>query len=129
MTTLDRREFLRATIAGTAVALTGGACTSDAGYDLATLARPELVNLLGPERVSEIGAVYRQTVPAEATPDTLRTAILAARPLNGKLPWTQLTVDELVREDFAEGRTVLVQGWVLSVTEARQSALFSLMQG
>ena len=31
-----------------------------------------------------------------------------------------------VRDDFANGRTVLVNGWVLAVTEARQCALFSL---
>jgi hypothetical protein len=33
---------------------------------------------------------------------------------------------ELVRRDFTEGHTVEVQGWVLSITEARQCALYSL---
>jgi hypothetical protein len=33
----------------------------------------------------------------------------------------------LVARDFADGHTVLVDGWVLSVTEARQCALFSLL--
>jgi hypothetical protein len=32
----------------------------------------------------------------------------------------------MIRDDFAAGRTVLVDGWVLSVTEARQAALYSL---
>jgi hypothetical protein len=31
-----------------------------------------------------------------------------------------------VRDDFASGRTVVVDGWVLSAIEARQCALFSL---
>src|SRR5438094_10293475 len=33
----------------------------------------------------------------------------------------------LVEQDFAIGRTMVLQGWVVSVTEARQSALFSLL--
>jgi hypothetical protein len=36
------------------------------------------------------------------------------------------SIDDTVHEDFAAGRTVVVDGWVLSVTEARQCALFSL---
>jgi hypothetical protein len=31
-----------------------------------------------------------------------------------------------VRRDFVDGRTVEIDGWLLSLTEARQSALFSL---
>jgi len=32
-----------------------------------------------------------------------------------------------VKEDFEAGNITLVKGWVLSVTEARQCALFSLI--
>ncbi len=35
-------------------------------------------------------------------------------------------VSERVRRDFAEGRTVLVRGWLLSRTEARIAALYAL---
>jgi hypothetical protein len=35
-------------------------------------------------------------------------------------------VDTAVQRDFAAGRTVMLDGWVLAVTEARQCALFSL---
>jgi hypothetical protein len=42
------------------------------------------------------------------------------------LPWLQKSIDDTVHEDFASGRTVVVDGWVLAVTEARQCALFSL---
>jgi hypothetical protein len=31
-----------------------------------------------------------------------------------------------IQADFAADRTVMLDGWVLSVTEARQCALFSL---
>jgi hypothetical protein len=36
-------------------------------------------------------------------------------------------LDQKVKQDFESGNTVLVKGWVLSVTEARQCALYSLM--
>jgi hypothetical protein len=34
-----------------------------------------------------------------------------------------------VRADFAEGHTVIVDGWLLSTTEARQCALYSTFHG
>jgi len=36
-------------------------------------------------------------------------------------------MEERVRADFAAGRVVVVRGWILSVTEARECALFSLL--
>jgi len=47
----------------------------------------------------------------------LRAAILAPHP----------SIAATVRRDFETGRTVLVNGWVLAATEARQCALFSLL--
>ena len=43
--------------------------------------------------------------------------------------WMRLSgpISALVRRDFETGRTVLVNGWILSVNEARQCALFSLL--
>ncbi len=35
-------------------------------------------------------------------------------------------IDERIRRDFAESRVVTPAGWVLSRTEARQCALYSL---
>jgi hypothetical protein len=37
-------------------------------------------------------------------------------------------LDKKIHDDFETGNTVLVKGWVLAVTEARQCALFSLIQ-
>ena len=36
-------------------------------------------------------------------------------------------LDEKVKQDFETGNTILVNGWVLSITEARQCALYSLI--
>ncbi|MEP6595312.1 MAG: hypothetical protein ABJA71_05165 [Ginsengibacter sp.] len=36
-------------------------------------------------------------------------------------------LDQKVKQDFETGNTILVKGWVLSITEARQCALYSLI--
>ena len=37
-------------------------------------------------------------------------------------------MDKKVQQDFEKGEIAIVDGWVLSVTEARQCALYALMQ-
>ena len=36
-------------------------------------------------------------------------------------------LDKKIQQDFETGNTVTVKGWILAVTEARQCALFSLL--
>ena len=124
---LDRRRFLQLTAAGMAASLTSSACVRDASEDARAVARPELLDMLGAERVREIGARYRAAVPSENNAAALRAAISDAGRQGFRLPWVKrASIEQQVRDDFAGGRTVLVNGWVLSATEARQCALFSL---
>ncbi|MEO8192324.1 MAG: hypothetical protein ABI681_00645 [Gemmatimonadales bacterium] len=125
--TLDRRRFLQLTTAGIVVSLTSSACAGDGGEDARALARPELLGMLGAEHVRELGMRYRAAVPKENTAATLRAAIADGGRRGLRFPWTsRRSMEQQVRDDFAAGRTVLVEGWVLSATEARQCALFSL---
>jgi hypothetical protein len=124
--TLDRRRFLQLTATGMVVSVTSSACTGDSGEDVRALARPELLSMLGTERVRELGLHYRAAVPKENTVPALRAAIADGRRRGLRFPWTRPSMEQQVRDDFAAGRTVLVEGWVLSATEARQCALFSL---
>jgi hypothetical protein len=61
--------------------------------------------------VREIGRSYRAS-SGERDPATLRHSIDASPG---------------VQDDFANGRTVIVNGWVLARTEARQCALFDAL--
>ena len=120
---MDRRQFLQCTTAGMLASLTATACDGDAR----SLARPELLDMLGPGRARALGARYRQMVPSENDAAALRAAITrGAASAPRRLGILPPSVADQVRDDFAEGRTVVVHGWVLSVTEARQCALFSL---
>ena len=113
---MDRRQFLRVTavgaVTGLSVPVIGVGARGADDRTLRALAYPDLLGVLGAERVHAIGVRYREATPAERDAAALRAAIGPAA---------------LVARDFADSRTVLVDGWVLSVTEARQCALFSLL--
>jgi hypothetical protein len=119
---LDRRQFLSVAAAGAAMTL-GGSAAIDRGHsdDLRNLAYPELLLALGPESVRDIGRAYRALVPAESDRSALETALRADRRA------ARASCQECVRADFAAGRVVVVRDWMLSRTEARQCALFSLL--
>src|SRR5919202_5628493 len=126
--TLDRRRFLQLTAGGLAASfasLGSAACARDISPDdERALAQPALLEMLGAERVLGIGARYRATVPSENSRAALRAAIVQSRRRGFLLPWLpNRSIEQQVRDDFAAGRTVVVDGWVLSATEARQCAL------
>lgn len=118
---MDRRRFIEVTAAGAAVAVTGWAC-ADIHQDVG---RPAILEMLGADRTREIGTLYRVAVPQESTAAALRSAISSSRPA-----WIAVSfrrpIDRQVHDDFEGGRVVMVGGWILSVTEARQCALYSL---
>src|SRR2546423_1645083 len=123
--TIDRRRFLELSALGVIVSVTESGCSSAGDRDTAPVDRLQLLAMLGPDRVRELGAHYRAAVPSENNAAVLRGAISNGHHL--RIPLLGIgTLDDQVRDDFAAGRTVLVDGWVLSVTEARQAALFSL---
>ena len=115
---LNRRQFLSVTAAGAALSLTrlAGAQPGHA-HDARELAHPELLSAIGPDAVRDIGREYRVLASSESD----RAALLAA------LHNARTSADAMVHDDFIAGRTVVVRGWVLSLTEARQCALFSLL--
>lgn len=129
MTGVSRRAFL----AAAALAAAGGGAAayrllSEDGFDrefeqTADVAR--LFDELEPAR--RIGRAYLGAHPAEADEETL-VRLLEASPGWGRA-WdaSPAQLGELARSalarDFDRGRTVEVDGWILSRTEARLCAL------
>ena len=70
---------------------------------------PEMLSSLANKKtLREIGNEYLNQYPAE------------------KNQLQDLIVRENVQSDFSKGNVVVIKGWVLSVTEARQCALLTL---
>jgi len=123
--TLDRRRFLQLSALGIVAAVGDSACAASNDRADAAADRPQLLAMLGAERVRQLGAHYRASTPSENSATALRAALSRAHGL--RIPFNKsASLDDQIRDDFAGGRTVVVDGWVLSVTEARQAALFSL---
>jgi hypothetical protein len=123
---MQRRDFIRVAAAGAAALAWPGTAPAAGAAAMRVLSSPRLLDLLGDARVvRDLGLEYRQQVPAENDALVLARAILpmAADDAPAALG---AQVADLVQRDFADGRIVTVRGWILSVTEARQCALFSL---
>ncbi|MFO1036491.1 MAG: hypothetical protein U1E45_06585 [Geminicoccaceae bacterium] len=90
-----------------------------------------LVPFPAADPAATVGALFDGTPESvgrrhlSAHPDHAREAAAMAHDLVGAAAGRQALramVGDLIRDDFASGRIVLVDGWVLSVTEARGCA-------
>ncbi len=82
----------------------------------------ELVDLVAP-----IGLAYRRLVPDEDDATRLEDLLPTMAGLDAASALEALPALAVeIEADFAEGRTIDVDGWVLSRTEARAAALISL---
>ncbi|MEP6682826.1 MAG: hypothetical protein ABJA35_06175 [Parafilimonas sp.] len=93
------------------------------------MSQPRFLSRLFDENmIRDAGKAYLQKTPAENDDDKLLQLLsnnnAIANSTNEKAIHQYL--DEKIKHDFETGNTVLVKGWVLAVTEARQCALFSL---
>ena len=126
---MDRRHFITSATAGALVlGLPGATWLTGPSADLHTLARPALLDMLGNRRVRDLGVHYREMYPAESSVNILSAVIPSNdRQALAGAPTLHSHLKTAIRDDFAAERTILLKGWVLSVTEARQCALFSLI--
>ena len=88
-----------------------------------------LSRLFDEDTVRAEGKAYLQKTPAENDDDKLVKLLAGDSSITDSSDEKEIQqfLEEKIKKDFEEGRTLLVQGWVLAVTEARQCALFSLI--
>lgn len=123
-----RRDFLKLTLAATpAMALALNACHPGAASPQEALAQPEsLYGIMDKAELQAIGKAY--LAQFKSTKEALQTQILGQNPDPGSsASGTSRQIAAAVQQDFAAGRTIILNGWVLSLTEARQCALHTLI--
>ena len=90
------------------------------------IAEPELLSYIwDDETIAGIGKSYRAENPDENDEKKLRYLIAPDGSVEGKSLYKHLRTRIL--QDFESNDLTVIDGWMLSRTEARQCALFSLM--
>jgi len=92
---------------------------------------PEFLSRLFDEQtIRKTGASYLQKTPGEKDHNKLVGLLAGNSSMAGSSDEKEIHqyLEEKIKRDFDEGKTVMLNGWVLSVTEARQCALFSLIK-
>jgi hypothetical protein len=127
---MQRRKFIQVTAAGTtAIAITGISCKGrhPAFYDV--LDKPiKLSGICDLNTIRNIGMNYRLQTPAESEADKL-AELLSMDSAGNKISsstdnlFIQNLLNQKIKYDFETDNTVIVNGWVLTLTEARQCAL------
>jgi hypothetical protein len=119
---MKRRDFILLATTGIAAVAVPYYYLSDVEYDR-SLAEPQQLALIwDAETITKIGDNYRLQVPDEKSERTLVKLLsenISSEGTVGK------SLEQKIKKDFETGNTVMVDGWILSVTEARQCALFS----
>jgi hypothetical protein len=127
---MHRRQFLQLSAkGGTVILVTGISCNqrNPVSYDI--LDKPEaLEQICDLKTLKEIGMAYRGQTPLETGADKLTTLLLtdfSGNPVSSGSDhsFIQSLMRKKIEHDFETGNIVIVKGWILAVTEARQCAL------
>jgi hypothetical protein len=124
---MDRRTFLQISAVGAvAISLPLAQCKPRPNE---ILEFPGTLSSLCDEKtIRELGTAYLQKYPGENKTSTLQGLLLDGFTGKGTEDVDAISamLDTKIHTDFKNSRTIILKGWVLSVTEARQCALYSL---
>lgn len=101
--------------------------SSPAPPDQALLRPLFLSSVLTDAELHRVGMLYRAAWPEENSIHAMVNHLLDTRVSPG--PALAAHISRQIAADFAAGRIVVLDGWVLALTEARQCALFSMLLG
>ncbi|HLZ16514.1 MAG TPA: hypothetical protein VKQ08_05715 [Cyclobacteriaceae bacterium] len=97
------------------------------------LAQPKFLSMLcDSDTIRTLGRAYLKLKPDETRNEVLINDLLAEESPKDSLKTEDMTlvesqIEKRIKQDFDADDIVLVQGWVLSITEARQCAFFSIL--
>jgi hypothetical protein len=127
---MQRRKFIAlSALGGAALGFTGVNCSHRSKAFYSILDKPQQLSYIcDAKTIREIGMDYRLQTPAETDGDKLEellTTDFAGKPVSSSSDnlYIQTLINQKIKHDFETGNTVVVRGWILAVTEARQCAL------
>ena len=89
-----------------------------------------LSRLFDENMIKDAGETYLKNTPSENDEDKLVQLLANNNNIANSSDEKAIHqyLDKKIQQDFETGNTVMVKGWILAVTEARQCALFSLIK-
>jgi hypothetical protein len=127
---MQRRKFIQVSAVGTtAIVFTGISCRykHTALYNILDKPR-QLSGICDLNTLREIGKSYHLQAPSESGVDKLAD-LLSTDSAGNKFSsssddlFIQNLINQKIKHDFETDNTVIVNGWVITITEARQCAL------
>lgn len=125
---MKRREFIFGVVGVTVVSISGTYFYLNRDIDYNPLiAEPQSLSLIwDTETIIAIGNQYRIQYVVENNEQALAKRLV--RNFSDSGEELIKSMNQKIKEDFEEENTVLIDGWILSKTEARQCALLSTLQ-
>jgi hypothetical protein len=125
---MKRKTFIYLTVAAaTALGVPIAGCRHYSDALINTLGQPDFLgHVCDAKTIGDIGSVYRTTFPEESQRTHLIRLLLKDIPRGQDDPRLPQLLESRVGQDFATNDIVTIKGWILSRTEARQCAIFSL---
>ena len=125
---MDRRTFLQiSAVSAAAISLPMVHCKPKTN-DL--LEFPGTLSSFCDEKtIRDIGQAYLQKFPGDNKSSRLQKLLLEGQESKGNADDADAVaamLEKKIKDDFRTSQTIILKGWVLSLTEARQCALFSL---
>lgn len=126
---MKRSTFIWLSFATTAsLSIPFSSCSSSNTSLQKTLAHPQLLSHICDEKtLRDIGTSYRRTIPSEDDTNTLEGLLTKYTSNKKGTDDIQSSLEQQIKKDFETAEIVVVDGWILSKTEARQCALFSMI--
>jgi hypothetical protein len=122
---MKRRKFLLLSLLGLAISLVAVWLYKIKTSVKRDLTPSDLTGICDKNTLLKIGNAYRIKT-GENNREYLEELLLDDSELRDSE--LRIFLNNKVTEDFDKGNTILIEGWLLSVTEARQCALFSLLE-
>lgn len=91
------------------------------------LSEPNLLSrIMDGDTITRIGQIFIKQFPNENIEDELEEALSESGASNNDSLIE--TLEAQIEDDFVQANIVIIDGWILSLTEARQCALFSIIK-
>jgi len=130
---MKRRKFIRtSTVISISVIFPIVGCSLNSSSTKIVAIPNFLSKICNKDTIIKIGKKYRELIKTEDDKNVLTSILIKEK---NKFEKINLSVNKMliqesfglmIENDFKTNNTIIVDGWVLSITEARQCALFSL---